>query len=604
MEIKVNVINEMKKLRSNTYSDAYSWVDELVQNCQRAKATHIDVEITDKHITVSDNGIGCSDPQILFDKSSSGWDESTTKAESPFGEGFFSTMIAADDITVKSIGFTATFDVEKMFRENNINAVDLYPNRKQSGFMVTLTNLRDNISEWRVIERFKDVGKYIKTPTMSINGEKVRYEGLNPDTKNKFMRKVNNEFFQGWIQPHSWRNGDWSEEMIKCFAFSRHIKDSKKYSGIFGVLNFKDNAVNLRCPDRKEFIFDSKYERMLKALESEINKMFTNIVKTGTDEDIRNFEYYIQRYTNVDEIKKFVKFEFIASDGDDEKLTNILTESDADEQPAESQEDSADEICGESEETTTENEEPTTKINIISTASPHDFSYEITETPISKANVGRPKQISLQTGKLLSDDTAYGFFINESCMDLYESQILIAKRNHIPLIKIRNGLERFILENDDRFQPISDISGMMSTQAEFRNMTPCTLQEIRMNKLLAYIAEKTGINKNSFVIADVEFSKVLTVNGTQHIISKIDKIATAYENKIYINRRHIKEYSDLTDDSDELTQADIRFIMLNLDTIASEMSHAVKETKDETIAHAESKSGYMMQIINAIFEKK
>ena len=40
MEIKVNVINEMKKLRSNTYSDAYSWVDELVQNCQRAKATH------------------------------------------------------------------------------------------------------------------------------------------------------------------------------------------------------------------------------------------------------------------------------------------------------------------------------------------------------------------------------------------------------------------------------------------------------------------------------------------------------------------------------------------------------------------------------------
>jgi hypothetical protein len=44
--------------------------------------------------------------------------------------------------------------------------------------------------------------------------------------------------------------------------------------------------------------------------------------------------------------------------------------------------------------------------------------------------------------------------------------------------------------------------------------------------------------------------------------------------------------------------------MLNLDTIASEMSHAVKETKDETIAHAESKSGYMMQIINAIFGKK
>ena len=30
MDIKINVINEMKRLRSNTYSDRYTWVDEII----------------------------------------------------------------------------------------------------------------------------------------------------------------------------------------------------------------------------------------------------------------------------------------------------------------------------------------------------------------------------------------------------------------------------------------------------------------------------------------------------------------------------------------------------------------------------------------------
>ena len=131
MEIRVNVINEMKKLRSNTYSDRYAWVDELIQNCQRAKATHIDVDVDEynRTVTVSDNGIGCDDPRYLFDKSSSGWDQETTKNESPFGEGFFSTMLAANTITVKSKGFTAIFDVNRMFEENNPDVIEIHPNK-------------------------------------------------------------------------------------------------------------------------------------------------------------------------------------------------------------------------------------------------------------------------------------------------------------------------------------------------------------------------------------------------------------------------------------------------------------------------------------------
>ena len=37
VQLKVNVINEMKKLRTVVYGDRLAWVEELIQNTQRAE---------------------------------------------------------------------------------------------------------------------------------------------------------------------------------------------------------------------------------------------------------------------------------------------------------------------------------------------------------------------------------------------------------------------------------------------------------------------------------------------------------------------------------------------------------------------------------------
>ena len=172
MEVKVNVINEMLKLRNSTYSDRLSWVDELVQNCQRSKASHIKVTVTYDKVIVEDNGVGCTDPQVLFDKSSSGWDSETKSSQNPFGEGFFSTMMVADMIKVSSVGFEAEFDVKKMFETGNVDCIKVKKSTRKSGFVVVLTELNENFSRWGTVSRFKQVGKYIKSPTMSVNGER------------------------------------------------------------------------------------------------------------------------------------------------------------------------------------------------------------------------------------------------------------------------------------------------------------------------------------------------------------------------------------------------------------------------------------------------
>ena len=69
----------------------------------------------DKFI-IEDDGVGLDDPQVLFEKGTSGWGRGSIKPN-PFGEGFFSTLMVANKIKIRSIGFEAIFDIRKMFEQ-------------------------------------------------------------------------------------------------------------------------------------------------------------------------------------------------------------------------------------------------------------------------------------------------------------------------------------------------------------------------------------------------------------------------------------------------------------------------------------------------------
>jgi hypothetical protein len=598
MEIKVNVINEMQKLRTVTYADRYTWVDEVIQNCQRAKATHVDVTIEDDKIVISDNGIGCTDPEVLFVKSSSGWDESTTKNESPFGEGFFSTMMIANTITVTSVGFTAVFDVNKMFSENTVDAVDVYPNRKRTGFTLTLTDLCETDDTWyrryQIENRFKEVAKYIKSPTVSINGEKVRYEGLTPLTNDPFIRKVSTPYFKGWLQPNPFRY--YKSSIIKCFAFSRLVKDSTKFRDIGGVLNFADGAITLRSPDRKEFVQDEKYETAMDALREEIRKMYLKVLREGDDELIKTCSENIDEYVGVDNYKKYIKFKFLT------KSSNIHGINDADDENDTAIESSGAELAVDNTDIDTDiADSPITDIDTASVTSKDDFgtvSYLTTNNIAAKTKTKRT--VSAQTGDDI-DTATYGFYVLTNDKYKYTEQIEIAQYYSIPVIEIRNSLEKTIIENDDRFEPIENMKSRVTISTEYRNMYPCTIQEIRASKLLTRVAQAVNADENLFVIGDTKCQKILNMNGQIHVIENLDAIATACDGKIYIDRKYMTAYKDLTDDSPTLTPADIKFLLLNVEVFAHEMSHALYNNQDNTKEHAEAIIGLMNTIIGLIY---
>ena len=78
VELKVNVINQLKLLRQSTFKDIYCFLDEDVQNAQRAKATEVKVTVDrwgEKTVTIENNGNVLTNPQALFSIAESDWDE-------------------------------------------------------------------------------------------------------------------------------------------------------------------------------------------------------------------------------------------------------------------------------------------------------------------------------------------------------------------------------------------------------------------------------------------------------------------------------------------------------------------------------------------------
>lgn len=114
----VRLITDERSLREQyrfAFSNHYTVVQELMQNARRAGATRID--ITYNHakacLTVSDDGCGIDDFQILLTFAGSGWNDQVTQAERPYGFGFASALYVAREVEVASRGRLLAFDTTK-----------------------------------------------------------------------------------------------------------------------------------------------------------------------------------------------------------------------------------------------------------------------------------------------------------------------------------------------------------------------------------------------------------------------------------------------------------------------------------------------------------
>ncbi|OGU23671.1 MAG: hypothetical protein A2580_13355 [Hydrogenophilales bacterium RIFOXYD1_FULL_62_11] len=89
---------------SKTFASNQTVLSELLQNTRRARATLVDITLTEDLIVIQDNGIGIDDLSLLLNVAKSGWDEAIQASDLPYGIGWLSALFSCKAVGVMSKG--------------------------------------------------------------------------------------------------------------------------------------------------------------------------------------------------------------------------------------------------------------------------------------------------------------------------------------------------------------------------------------------------------------------------------------------------------------------------------------------------------------------
>lgn len=317
VELKVNVINQLKLLRQSTFKDIYCFLDEDVQNAQRAKATEVKVTIDryENKVIIENNGNILTNPQALFSIAESGWDENVRSSENPFGMGFFSNITVSNLINVHSGNTYITFDVEKMIATSNteieVEELDDY----YDGFKLVLNNFDfETANSWDIEERVKILGKYVHELDIYYNGELVEKKDLTEGDDSEYQFSIEDNDCSGWIALAG--NYSWGDN-VNIFYKGRLVSKLENFPYLKGDLHVSDKTLNLTSPDRKDIIKDEKLNAFRDLVKLYVEEYCNSLLTKGI-EDINNYSSCIGYYVNKKNVKNLIKFMTFKSNNEED----------------------------------------------------------------------------------------------------------------------------------------------------------------------------------------------------------------------------------------------------------------------------------------------
>lgn len=146
LRAKVNERAFFKSMR-HLFASSFSVIGEMVQNSRRAQATEIAItcDAQQRLITISDNGMGIDNFDVLLDLATSGWTSTEVQlSDKPFGMGFFSSTFAAARVVVLSKGKCLEITQEDVIEQRTLNVHRQTPGQMASmGDWVTRIELHD-----------------------------------------------------------------------------------------------------------------------------------------------------------------------------------------------------------------------------------------------------------------------------------------------------------------------------------------------------------------------------------------------------------------------------------------------------------------------------
>lgn len=113
IQVQANLPGLLRSMRT-AFADTSSVLTELLQNARRAGASRVDITTDETGVTVRDDGAGVDQFGALIQLATSGWDQSVTDSDAPFGVGFFACFYVSDTVSVRSTGGSVHFDSQRV----------------------------------------------------------------------------------------------------------------------------------------------------------------------------------------------------------------------------------------------------------------------------------------------------------------------------------------------------------------------------------------------------------------------------------------------------------------------------------------------------------
>lgn len=585
VELKVNVINQLKLFKQSTFKDVLCFLDEDIQNAQRAKAT--EVRITKNRyddipsLVIENNGEILEDPQSLFSIAESGWDNDIKQSENPFGMGFFSNITVSNKIEIYSGDKYILFDVDKMIATNNPQLEVQETEEYYEGFKLILNNFDyDNIYPFQIKERLGRLGKYIHELDIYYDDELQEKMNLTEESENyTFNIKIEDEDMQGWIAIYS--NYGFDSE-ISIYYKGRFVSKLEGYPYLKGDIHINDKVLNLTSPDRKDIIKDDKYKEFKDMIDLYIEQLSNESFQYGEEDEIQQYTNAINRYINKKELVSKTKFSIF---DDKDKINylqgvakakkekkNINTFKDYNCYLDKQKSNQSESIFGEViVEETMKSKIPEAKGVIF-----HPSSTSYSDSSIEKPEI-KENKLKEKDGILLVNNEDIIFWMGFNEIEEFESKFNIVNHYGIKLIVARNKIEEGMLKGlsqEFNIYHISELRENISFSSTISN-TELNSKEKRALMIFEMISRIFEKDHNIFAIGDVMTTKTVEVKGTDIKNQIIDEdvviIKDSKSDKVYVDRSII-DLSAIDETLDEkLTLKDVQFILMNLDDICEGM---------------------------------
>lgn len=563
--ISVNIVNELRKIRKGVvYSSITSVVDELIQNSQRAGATKVDIDIVGNEYRQKDNGTGLSDPNMLFEKSSSGW-VSIADTKTPFGEGFFSTFAIADVITARSKNWVAVVDVNKAIKDGKLDFPIEETVNETVGFSVRLEGelIRENADKLMI--HVKELCSIVPME-VTLNGEVIEHVELLKAPVTKVSIDVDNDKCKGYVSATN------TYGQVKLYYEYRYV-DYMYVEGIEGVLQLEDEALNLKAPDRKGFAYDDKYTDFSDMLKEVRKEVYMKLVEVADDDTI---DAYAKDISEVLDVSDYIEYLDLS------KVEDYKVYEKAEQEEARQETERPTETVSYSD--TARNEEPVTKVTELRKA-----NHELKKAEKSSRTLGTLDSVVGKCYILAEEIEEY-----KDLMDMlayYGVKVLIAKNKLYELSYEWLGIPH-IASEDNRIEKVNKIERVGEQ----------TKKEKRVMFMLSKIEESLGLGK-VFRIADLSLTVKKFYGGKEVSDTPMKVGGLCKDGKIYLDRDTLELPKYRVDKADNIyvTLNDYRFLLKHLTLIAHELAHLVYKTEDNTVEHFKAQDKLCTEIAK-VFE--